>query len=300
MKVIRSGLIISPEIMQLDDGSNINGPSCIKVPKWCNNKLGDYYLYFAHHSGLYIRMAYADKPDGPWIEYSGGVLPIEGLIDAHNHIASPDIFIDHKNKEIRMYFHSPSYKKKQQWTFIATSKNGIVFSQYSPLAIAPFYLRVFNFNNFFYGMSKGGNIWFSESGLGAFSPLHNPFDRSLDHEIWHNSPGSIRHVALFCRDNTLYIFFSRIGDAPEKILCGTINLSLPSKDWKVENIRMILKPENKYEGAHLPIKPSNAGTAVFAENALRDPFIFEDDHKLYLFYCVMGESGIALAELELS
>ena len=60
MKVIRFGLIISPEIMSLDDGSNINGPCCIKVPNWCKNKLGNYYLYFAHHRGKYIRMAYAD------------------------------------------------------------------------------------------------------------------------------------------------------------------------------------------------------------------------------------------------
>ena len=40
--------------------TNINGPSLIKVPDWVENKLGNYYCYFAHHKGAYIRMAYAD------------------------------------------------------------------------------------------------------------------------------------------------------------------------------------------------------------------------------------------------
>ena len=43
-------------------GVNIQGPSMILVPDW----IGDYYLYFADHKGSYIRLAYADHPEGPW------------------------------------------------------------------------------------------------------------------------------------------------------------------------------------------------------------------------------------------
>ncbi|MFV1980611.1 MAG: hypothetical protein ACC655_05595, partial [Rhodothermia bacterium] len=39
---------------------NVNGPSVIRVPDWINSPLGRYYLYFAHHRGSFIRMAYAD------------------------------------------------------------------------------------------------------------------------------------------------------------------------------------------------------------------------------------------------
>ena len=39
-------------------GGNINGPSIIEVPEWISNPLGRYYLYFAHHNGEYIRLAY--------------------------------------------------------------------------------------------------------------------------------------------------------------------------------------------------------------------------------------------------
>lgn len=300
MKLKRLGLIISPETMSLGDGSNINGPCCIRVPKWCKNKLGNYYLYFAHHRGKYIRMAYADKLNGPWIEYKGGVLNIEELIDAHHHVASPDIFIDHQRKELRMYFHSPSYKKKEQWTFLAKSNNGLDYSQYGSSPLAPFYLRILYYNNLFYGMSKGGNIWFSDSGLDHFTSLHNPFDRLLDNEIWHNSEGSVRHVALYRRNKTLYIFFTRIGDSPEKILCGTINISAPQEDWKVSNIVTVVKPKMQYEGVNIKIKPSKAGASESEENGLRDPFIFEDENKLYMFYCVKGEYGIALSELKIT
>ncbi len=39
-------------------GTNINGPSLIRVPDWVDKPLGRYYLYFAHHQGTSIRMAY--------------------------------------------------------------------------------------------------------------------------------------------------------------------------------------------------------------------------------------------------
>ena len=37
-------------------GGNIQGPSLIKVPDWVENPLGNYYLYFADHRGIYIRI----------------------------------------------------------------------------------------------------------------------------------------------------------------------------------------------------------------------------------------------------
>ena len=59
----------------MDDrmGDNINGPSLIRVPDWIPSALGKYYLYFAHHQGTYIRLAYADQLEGPWRLYSPGV-----------------------------------------------------------------------------------------------------------------------------------------------------------------------------------------------------------------------------------
>jgi hypothetical protein len=55
---------------------NIAGPSVIRVPDWIANPLGHYYLYFAHHKGNHIRLAYADSPTGPWTLYQPGVLSL--------------------------------------------------------------------------------------------------------------------------------------------------------------------------------------------------------------------------------
>src|SRR5687767_12344715 len=41
-------------------GDNINGPTVIRVPAWVKQPLSRYYMYFAHHMGHYIRLAYAD------------------------------------------------------------------------------------------------------------------------------------------------------------------------------------------------------------------------------------------------
>ena len=84
-------------------GGNINGPSLIKAPDWLPNPLGKYYLYFSHHRGTYIRMAYADRLEGPWTIYEHGVLHLEETI-CRDHIASPDVHIDDEKREIRMYF----------------------------------------------------------------------------------------------------------------------------------------------------------------------------------------------------
>src|SRR5262249_17714167 len=62
----------------MDDrmGDNINGPSLIRVPDWVEKPLGRYYLYFAHHDGRYIRLAYSDDLLGPWTMHRKGALPL--------------------------------------------------------------------------------------------------------------------------------------------------------------------------------------------------------------------------------
>lgn len=85
-------------------GDNVNGSSLIKVPEWVPSPLGRYYLYFAHHDGRYIRLAFADSIEGPWRMHEPGVLPIENSL-FRGHIASPDVHVDHNARCIRMYYH---------------------------------------------------------------------------------------------------------------------------------------------------------------------------------------------------
>ena len=80
-------------------GTNLNGPSLIRVPYWVSAPLGRYYLYFAHHQGTFIRMAYADDVRGPWTVYRPGVLDIEQTRCQH-HIASPDVHVLDERRRI--------------------------------------------------------------------------------------------------------------------------------------------------------------------------------------------------------
>ena len=59
---------------------NINGASLIKVPEWVDNPLGKYYLYFASHTGKYIRLAYSDSLTESFKIYDGEVLKLKDIL----------------------------------------------------------------------------------------------------------------------------------------------------------------------------------------------------------------------------
>jgi len=126
------GPIIRPD-MDASMGSNIAGPSLIRVPDWAEGALGRYYLYFADHRGTYIRLAWADALEGPWTTHEPGVLD---LADSHFpttcppcappgsyvHIASPDVHVVDERREIVMYIHGRDAGR--QVTRVAVSRDG--------------------------------------------------------------------------------------------------------------------------------------------------------------------------------
>src|SRR4051794_3814947 len=137
--------IIRPH-MDARMGDNINGPSLIRVPDWVEQPLGRYYLYFAHHDGRYIRLAYADELPGPWRTHEPGVLPLAASHFA-GHIASPDVQVDHEQRQIRLYSHgaeapSGSGHGGPQYSRVALSSDGLDFEARPEILGKP-YLRVF-------------------------------------------------------------------------------------------------------------------------------------------------------------
>ena len=109
--------------------------------------------------------------------------------------------------------------------------------------------------------------------------------------------GHVRHVAMLLRGRTLYVFFSGIGDAPERILLSTIDLIRDWQRWKASTPIDMLRPDMPYECAHLPIAPSAIGEIEGPARQLRDPAVFEDGGKVFLFYSACGEQAIAAAEV---
>ena len=284
--------LIHREIRGLTGGdeTNINGPSLIRAPAWMKNPPGQYLLYFAHHRGTYIRLAYADQLEGPWKIHLGGVLHLErtpAYSAGATHIASPDVHIDGENKRILLYYHGNPSAGPQK-TYLALSSDGLSFkSQADELGL--FYFRVFRHGEYVYAFAKKGNV----GGV-----LYRSCDGISG---WEEGPlvlPRMRHCALWNHQGKVYIFFSRGNDCPERILVSRIEN--PEKDWlnwSYTEPETVLMPEMDYEGGNLPAEPSDFGPVQGFVHQLRDPALFEEDDRLYLLYAAAGESSICLAEL---
>lgn len=281
-------LIASNEGLSSQIGVNINGPSIIRVPDWVKNPLGRYYMYFADHKGRFIRLAYSDYIEGPWKIYKEGTLSLKNT-PGSDHIASPDVHVD--GKKIVMFYHTKykntgSFRDYSQVTFLAKSDDCISFTSDKEV-LGPFYMRLFKYKGRYYAVAK-------HNGSGVLlSSKHYNREFSVIREV---IPG-MRHCAVHIRGNILYIFFSRIGDAPESIYYSRIRLDKDPEDWVPEEPGLLMKPEHDYEGTSKKIFASEPGPIYETANQLRDPAVFTENKKVFLFYTVAGEKGIAGSRL---
>jgi hypothetical protein len=106
----------------------------------------------------------------------------------------------------------------------------------------------------------------------------------------------MRHSAVLKRGNELLVFWTQVGDVPERILLSRIDMAGDWAGWKDGPPAEVLRPERSWEGADAPLTPSVRSTAYGMVNQLRDPAIYEEDGRIFLLYAVAGESGIAIAE----
>ena len=302
-------------------GTNVQGPSLIRVPEWLPDPLGKYYLYFADHKGSYIRLAYADELTGPWTIHEPGTLQldqsrfrteparipdrvreqielggwapgtVEGVperLDSATkpHIASPDVHVREDRREIVMYFHGLEDFRFQR-SRVATSKDGIHFEAREPL-LANSYLRAFRHDGRWYAMAMPGIFYRSSDGISDFE--------AGEVRLF---PNTMRHSALLKRGDTLYVFWTRVGDTPEHILLTEVDISGDWSTWSAGDPVSVLRPDEPWEGADRPLVPSVRDAINVRVNQLRDPAIFQEDGRTYLLYAVAGEAGIAIAEIEI-
>ncbi len=287
-------------------GENLNGPSLVRVPDWVEGRLGRYYLYFADHQGTYIRLAFADRIEGPWTVHepgtlrledslfpasraalTGGDADLERLYEAgflYCHIASPDVHVDEEARRFRMYYHG-WHEDRRQLTRVALSRDGLHFEARPEILGNP-YWRGFHHRGAHYGMVMPGWILRSQDPLGGYE---------LGLQLF---PDEMRHAALRVEGDELQVFWTRVGDAPERILLSRVTLEGDWRTWCAGAEEPVLRPETEWEGAHLPNEPSVRGFAPTPANQLRDPALFEEEGRLWLLYSVAGERGIAIAEIE--
>jgi hypothetical protein len=171
----------------LAPAENLSGPSVIRIPDWITSEdRADpdavYYMYFAHHHGQFLRVAWARDVEGPWTvhnmspdvpagdlgvlsiadgptEVGGGLEIRPGECDEEDesrqrrhgeHVASPYPVIDDVNQEIVLYFHVgrclwlDGQRLEGQQSLAAASPTGLDFNDgYLPEIIGPTYIRPF-------------------------------------------------------------------------------------------------------------------------------------------------------------
>ena len=315
-----NGLIIPP-LLSKEIGTNVQGPSLIKVPAWIKDPLGKYYLYFADHKGDRIKLAYSNTLKGPWQIKPGGTLLLEnsfflqekptipkdfdletlGQRKAHPdllpyipkkiddltipHIASPDVHVDDVNQRLVMYFHGLDEFGLQK-TRVATSNNGLDFTVKEKIVGWP-YFRKFTYKKNDYAISMPGDIYKNNGDIGDYTPVNQILE------------DSVRHSAVLVHKDQLLIFYTRKGDKPERIFMSKVNLKKPAILWKASEKIEVLRPEEDWEGANLPLYESTASAINTPVNQLRDPAIFVEGEKIYLLYAVRGENGIAIAKINI-
>ena len=311
------------------------------MPDWVVEPLGDYYLYFSHHKGDHLRLAYANHPNGPWTLYEAGILAFEdsgfpasdlpqrdpvdalmstvrdysisvwrdifmaicqSLVTAQQqrkaqslamaattkaHIASPEIVVDNNHRQIEMFYHGQDDTLSQS-SRVALSHNGIDFRALDGVILGA-YLRSLIFREAYYLLGAPGILYRSDRLLGPFEAHSTSL---LDSDT--------RHTGIWLDGDTLRIVWSRVGDATERILLSSIDLS--NDDWNQSRATAsteLIRPMRDWEGANQPLMPSFRGEMGGSVNQLRDPFIFQDqDGQLYLVYTGGVEQAIGIVQLE--
>jgi len=288
-------------------GGNINGPSLIAAPAWLENPPARYLLYFAHHEGNSIRLAVADQLTGPWRITDPGPLDLEHSLFAQSppaendlhpearafieadadgnypHIASPDVWVDHETEQIRLYYHGRLEDGRQR-SRIAMSRDALNFTARMETIGLP-YMKIFRHDGWFYAISMPGQLYRSRDGLVGFEP-----GPKLTSE-------PIRHHAILIYEGQCYVFWTRVGDRPERILVSLLNFAVPWEDWQLGETREVHRAKKFWEGADMAPTASNYGAVMHRVNQLRDPAIFQQDGKVYLLYSIAGEQGISIGEL---
>ena len=103
----------------------------------------------------------------------------------------------------------------------------------------------------------------------------------------------LRHAAVDLRGDLLRVYYSRIGDRPERILVSETRLTPDWRAWRASPPVDVLTPERDYEGHALPLEVSAPDEAPGRVRQLRDPGIFSENgtNVLAVFGCWRKRAG---------
>lgn len=281
----------------------INFPAVIPAPGWISRPLDRLYMYYASHHGMGIGLATAARPEGPWTVRE----PIFMLDDAPmiaGHISSPDALVDERARRVYLYYHGGNAAGRGQVMGCAVGYDGQHFEVENPKPLilpsererawdsnSTAYLRPFRLGDHIFGLYMGNG----GAAVPGVSYNRQGLVRSRDYVHWERvreepllAPdeqddwGTVRHSGVRVRDDgALEVYYStRTGpDLLREVLrVARVDTSEPPEQWRAEKLGTVLEPALEWEGEDL-----------------RDPYPFEWEGRLYLFYAGGLEAGIGLA-----
>ena len=167
---------------------------------------------------------------------------------------------------------------------MALSRDGLHFEVQDSIAGLP-YMRVFRHRSDYFAISMPAQLYRSRDGLSGFECGPKLTE------------APVRHHALLRHGQSWYLFWTRVGDTPERILVSRLHTESDWRDWRLGEPVEVHRAQRPWEGADLPALASAYGAVHAPVNQLRDPAIFVDSGRIYLLYAVAGERGIAIGEL---
>jgi hypothetical protein len=228
-----------------------------------------YYLYFSHHKGDHIRLAYADSPMGPWTLYEPGTLRLadsgfpqtisdgadkEGLKQLGSNF-STQVIRDYLMLAYRATVADPEIRRQRGIAKAANAQAHIA----SPEVIVD--EKGQRLVMYFHGLENGrfqrSRIAVSSNGVDfevldetVFSNYLRAFSFRNEHFVL-GMPGilyrsdrldggfkprdsalfepDMRHAGVWVEGEILHVLWSRVGDAPEGILYSRVDMS--SSNW---------------------------------------------------------------------
>ena len=119
------GVVLEAANLKYRPHDDVIYPSVVRVAGRIAKPLGKSYLYYAPHDvpgG--ICLAYADKPEGPWHEYTNNPVIARDWSPHYkvSHVSGPDVIWSQKEGKLLLYFHG-----ENPVTRVASSSDGIHF-----------------------------------------------------------------------------------------------------------------------------------------------------------------------------
>jgi hypothetical protein len=119
------GVILKAESLKYRPHNDVIYPTVVRVDQRVAKPLAKYYMYYAPHDAPGgICLAVADKPEGPWIEFTNNPLISREWTTNYrvSHVSGPDVIWNEEEQKLFLYFHG-----ENDVTRLASSEDGVHF-----------------------------------------------------------------------------------------------------------------------------------------------------------------------------